>query len=763
MSVFLLMWYNISMKNLKAVSKILLFAVIALAVTLLSSHFGWAEMLTQGGNFTFLRELTSGNEAAGIAIYIVLTIIGCVVLALPGITFAVAAGMMFGPVTGILACLVATTLGAMIAFIVGRFFLKDGVKPLVEKNKTLKKLLFSDNKKNDLILLMVTRLVPLFPYNLQNFAYGITDISFTKYSLYTFVFMFPGVSFYTIGAAGLTAEGNNWAYFLVAGIIALAVTALGMYIRKKYLADECSDNVIILFTRVPLAGKTKTRLMPFLSGEECAVVHSKIIKRVYEACCRADADIIVFYTPEDEEGRLRKLIVDKNVQFVAQSGDGLGPRMGIAFEYVFSRQYKKAVLIGTDIPEISPEILEEAFSALDDNKCVINPTADGGFYLLGMKDEYIDSWKIDQYGNSSVFEATLKNLTESGIETAVGTELQDIDTKEDLLDYYFRNGGIAADADDCIHCGRCTKNCVFLEKYGLDLVGLESRPDLAYSCFLCGRCKEVCPKDIDGAAIALNMRAKQVELEKMKPDKEYGGIILEKSPYKFAGYKKGRGETIIFPGCNFPAFFPKTMDKIEEIASEHGFSLVYDCCQKPIRELGMLDEADNNLRRLREYISSNNVKEIVTMCPNCYHTLKDFVDISVRSIYSKLIEIGEGQRVTCDNMPVYLPCPERFEKAFMEDIEYFVDGHIDLAYKDVECCGLGGCAGIRESEIAEKMVGKAVSKEQPLYTYCASCISNFRRNGKEDSFHLLPLILGVDEKIPTDGVRPTINRFKRKF
>lgn len=751
------------MKNIKAVSKIVIFAVLVLAVILLSNHFGWAEMITQGGDFTFIREMTEGNEAAGITIYIVLTIIGCVVLALPGITFAVAAGMLFGPVAGIFACLAATTIGAMIAFVVGRFFLKDGVKPLLEKNKTLKKLLFSDNKKNDLILLMVTRLVPLFPYNLQNFAYGITDISFIKYSLYTFVFMFPGVSFYTIGAAGLTAEGNNWAYFLAAGVIALAVTGLGLYIKKKYLGEDLAvENVIILFTRVPLAGRTKTRLMPFLSGEECAAVHSKIIRRVYETCCSTDADIIVFYTPEDEEGRLRKLIGEKNTEFVAQKGADLGERMGRAFEYVFDKQYKKAVLIGTDIPEISREILDDAFRVLDDNQCVINPTADGGFYLLGMKDEYTDSWQIDQYGNSSVFEATISELEAQGIKTAVGTMLQDIDTKEDLLDYYRRTGGKTADADDCIHCGKCTKSCGFLEKYGLDLAGLAARSDLAYSCFLCGRCTEVCPKDIDGAAIALNMRVRQSELEKKEPGKEYGGILFEKSPYKFAGYRKGKGETVIFPGCNFPAFFPETMDKIEEIAAKHGFGVVYDCCQKPVRELGMLETADNNLRRLKDYIYANNVKEIVTMCPNCYHTLGDYVDIPVRSIYSKLLEIGEGQKIKCDTMPVYLPCPERFDNGFMTDIEKFVDGHIELAYKDVECCGLGGCAGIKEPEIAEKMVGKAISKEQPLYTYCASCISNFRRKGKEDSYHILPMILGIDEKIPL-GIRPAINRFKRKF
>ena len=81
-------------------------------------------------------------------------------------------------------------------------------------------------------------MVPIFPYNLQNFAYGITDIGFVKYSVLTFVFMLPGVSFFTIGAAGLTAGEEKWKYFLIAGVLALVVTVAGILIQKKYLKNE---------------------------------------------------------------------------------------------------------------------------------------------------------------------------------------------------------------------------------------------------------------------------------------------------------------------------------------------------------------------------------------------------------------------------------------------------------------------------------------------------------------------------------------------
>ena len=218
--------------------KILMFAALIIIVIACDRHFGCSEYLRNTENLAFLNQMVKENLPAAVAIYTIFTIIGCVVLALPGITFAVLAGMMLGPWLGILACLFATTLGACIAFIAGRFFLRESIKPLLEKNRMLKKLLFSENEKNNIVILMITRMVPLFPYNLQNFAYGITDIGFWEYTVYTFVFMFPGVSFFTIGAAGLTAGADSWKYFLAAAVLAVIVTLSGILIKKKYLNPE---------------------------------------------------------------------------------------------------------------------------------------------------------------------------------------------------------------------------------------------------------------------------------------------------------------------------------------------------------------------------------------------------------------------------------------------------------------------------------------------------------------------------------------------
>jgi uncharacterized membrane protein YdjX (TVP38/TMEM64 family) len=82
---------------------------------------------------------------------------------------------------------------------------------------------------------MITRLIPLFPYNLQNFAYGITDISFWRYTAYTFLFMLPGVSVATIGAAGLTSETHRVIYLSAAGILCAAVIIAALILKRKFI------------------------------------------------------------------------------------------------------------------------------------------------------------------------------------------------------------------------------------------------------------------------------------------------------------------------------------------------------------------------------------------------------------------------------------------------------------------------------------------------------------------------------------------------
>ena len=223
------------MKN----KKLWLFAGIIIVIFILNHRFGWSAYIGNIDNLSFMEELVQNNLWMASLIYVVLTAVGCVVLALPGVTFAILAGLIFGPWLGTLLCSVATTIGAMAAFLAGRFFLQESIKPVVMKNKYLKKWLFDqDNDKNTIFVLMITRLVPLFPYNLQNFAYGITDIKFSTYSLCSLLFMLPGTAMYTVGTAGLTDAENRWFYIGIAVVLAVIVMGIGAFLKKKYFNEE---------------------------------------------------------------------------------------------------------------------------------------------------------------------------------------------------------------------------------------------------------------------------------------------------------------------------------------------------------------------------------------------------------------------------------------------------------------------------------------------------------------------------------------------
>lgn len=222
------------MKN----KKLWIFIGIIAVILVLNHIFGWSSYVGDVDNLKFLEDMVQENLALAICIYMVLTVIGCVVLALPGVTFAIAAGLLFGPVLGTLCCSVATTLGAMLAFVVGRFFLKDSMKPMAMKNKYLKKWLFDESGSNEIFILMITRLVLLFPYNLQNFAYGVTDIKFTTYSICSLIFMLPGTAMYTVGAAGLADKENRVLYIGIALLLAALVMGMGTFLKKHYVKEE---------------------------------------------------------------------------------------------------------------------------------------------------------------------------------------------------------------------------------------------------------------------------------------------------------------------------------------------------------------------------------------------------------------------------------------------------------------------------------------------------------------------------------------------
>lgn len=213
-------------------AKVWIFAAVVVAICIANHFLGWSDWIANGELQRMLEGMIGENYVLACVVYVILSIVGSVVLALPGILFALAAGAIFGPVMGTLLCWFSMSLGAIGAFIAGRYFLKDALKPKLEQNKMLNEFLFEGADRSDVFVLAVTRLVPLFPFNLQNFAYGVTDIRFAPYALYSALFILPGTAAYTIGAAGIV-DGENRVLLIAIAVVLFAISFAVAWVLKK--------------------------------------------------------------------------------------------------------------------------------------------------------------------------------------------------------------------------------------------------------------------------------------------------------------------------------------------------------------------------------------------------------------------------------------------------------------------------------------------------------------------------------------------------
>lgn len=195
---------------------------------------------------------------------------------------------------------------------------------------------------------------------------------------------------------------------------------------------------VILMTRVPIPGQTKTRLMSVLSPDECADIHSCFLKDIYKVLGDLGEDISVFtsYTPVGKFHILEELLVGESF---AQEGDSLGERMMNAFQRVMDMGYKEVVLIGSDIPEITTMDIMESFKVLGESDICIGPTLDGGYYLIGMKEIHKRLFTEEmKWGNKTVLEGTFRLIDELRLSVGLAPKKRDIDTGEDF-EYLLKN------------------------------------------------------------------------------------------------------------------------------------------------------------------------------------------------------------------------------------------------------------------------------------------------------------------------------------
>jgi uncharacterized membrane protein YdjX (TVP38/TMEM64 family) len=211
--------------------KIIIIVVVIAAVIIIANRLGWTDRLK---DIPAMQAWFQGLGIIGYAAFVLLYIVAAVFM-LPAAAFAIIAGITFGSVLGAILALVGATIGAAAAFIVARYIARDVIVNKFKDNAIFAKI-EEGVKQNGVSFLILTRLVPIFPYNVQNYAYGITPINLLTFTGVSFITMAPGAFIYAYMAGEIVANGFSiklMIQFAIAGVILFLVSLIPKYIARK--------------------------------------------------------------------------------------------------------------------------------------------------------------------------------------------------------------------------------------------------------------------------------------------------------------------------------------------------------------------------------------------------------------------------------------------------------------------------------------------------------------------------------------------------
>ncbi len=192
---------------------------------------------------------------------------------------------------------------------------------------------------------------------------------------------------------------------------------------------------IIVFTRYPEPGATKTRLIPTLGADGAASLHRALTEHTLRQASRFAAAGIELNWTGGAEDTMRAWLPEFS-HLRPQSDGNLGTRMATALRAAFADGMGCAVVVGCDSPDLSREIYECAFTALDRHDVVIGPATDGGYYLIGARATAANRigalFEDVDWGSDRVLQQTLTRIESAGLSHALLVPLDDIDRPEDL-------------------------------------------------------------------------------------------------------------------------------------------------------------------------------------------------------------------------------------------------------------------------------------------------------------------------------------------
>lgn len=187
-----------------------------------------------------------------------------------------------------------------------------------------------------------------------------------------------------------------------------------------------TKELLIVFVKNIKLGKVKTRLAKTIGDQRAFEVYKELVEITETATEKMAIDKRIYFSD---------VVIEKKwpgCEKMLQTGEDLGIRMKNAINEGLEDGYEKVVLIGSDLPGINEVILNASFEALEAKDVVFGPAEDGGYYLVGMKKMHSCIFENKPWSTESLLGLTQKELEENGVSIATLTELNDIDTFDDL-------------------------------------------------------------------------------------------------------------------------------------------------------------------------------------------------------------------------------------------------------------------------------------------------------------------------------------------
>jgi len=167
------------------------------------------------------------------------------------------------------------------------------------------------------------------------------------------------------------------------------------------------NRALAIFVKNPELGKAKTRIAKDSSDEKAFDIYNTLLSITRNLIKEVDTNKYIFYSKFiDTEDQWVSPTFNKKLQ----GGNNLGDKMSNGFKVLFTEKYNKVLLIGSDCPYITEEILLEAYNALNKKDFVIGPTFDGGYYLIGMKQYRPLVFSDIEWSTEAVLNTTIERI-----------------------------------------------------------------------------------------------------------------------------------------------------------------------------------------------------------------------------------------------------------------------------------------------------------------------------------------------------------------